>query len=95
MFNKHKPEIQRIDAAIDDVLAQMQTVTAASIQYGKMTDQLAKLYDLRTRTAGTNAVSNETIATISANLIGIGMILHHERAHVITTKALGFVSKLR
>lgn len=95
MFNKRKPETDRIDTAIDELLIQMQQVSAASIQYAKMTDQLAKLYDLRTRTAGTTAVSPDTIATVAANLIGIGMILHHERAHVITTKAIGFVSKLR
>jgi hypothetical protein len=40
-------------------------------------------------------ISYETWATIGANLLGIGMILMHERAHVVATKALGFVSKLK
>ena len=37
----------------------------------------------------------ETLALIAANLIGIGLILGHERLGVVTSKAIGFVSKLR
>ena len=39
--------------------------------------------------------SADTLAIIGANIVGIVMILGHERANVIATKALGFVSKLR
>ena len=34
-------------------------------------------------------------APLIANLVGIAMILYHEKADVITTKALGFVTKGR
>ena len=37
----------------------------------------------------------ETLALIAANLVGIGLILGHERLGVVTSKAIGFVSKLR
>lgn len=40
-------------------------------------------------------ISNETWATIGANLLGIVLVLGHERAHVITTKAFGLISKIR
>jgi hypothetical protein len=42
-----------------------------------------------------NRVSLATVATIVANLAGIAVIMSHERTHIIATKALGFVSKLK
>lgn len=38
-------------------------------------------------------ISLESWAAIGANLAGILLILNHERANVITTKALGFLRK--
>ena len=40
-------------------------------------------------------VSKETWAIVGANLAGIVLIIGHERLSVITTKALGFISKLK
>lgn len=40
-------------------------------------------------------VSPDTLALIGANIVGIVMIIGHERANVIASKALGFVSKLK
>lgn len=37
----------------------------------------------------------ETVALIAANLLGIAIIVGHERLNVVTTKAVGFVSKLK
>lgn len=40
-------------------------------------------------------VSKDTLAIIGANLAGIAIIIGYERLNVITSKAIGFVSKLR
>lgn len=40
-------------------------------------------------------VSKDTLAIIGANIAGIVLILGHERLNVITSKALGFVSRLK
>ena len=40
-------------------------------------------------------IKPETLALIAANLAGIALILGHERLNVVTTKAIGFVSKLK
>ena len=42
-----------------------------------------------------NRISKAQLATILANLAGIAVIMSHERTHIIVTKALGFVSKLK
>ena len=38
-------------------------------------------------------LSKETIAVIAANLVGIVLIIGHERLNVITSKALSFIMK--
>lgn len=40
-------------------------------------------------------IKPETLALIGANLAGIVIIVGHERLHVVATKAIGFVTKLR
>ncbi len=40
-------------------------------------------------------LSMETWAVIAANLAGIVLILGYERVNIVTSKALGFVSKLK
>lgn len=41
------------------------------------------------------SVSPETKASIAANLLGILIILNHERAHVLTSKAMQQLAKIR
>jgi hypothetical protein len=38
-------------------------------------------------------VSKDVLAPVVGNLLGIGAILFHERANVITTKAMGLIIK--
>ena len=40
-------------------------------------------------------IKPETVALIAANLLGIAIIVGHERLNVVTTKAVGFVTKLK
>ena len=40
-------------------------------------------------------IKADTLVLVGANLAGIALILGHERLNVVTTKALGFVSKLK
>ena len=60
----------------------------------KVADQLIQLHTIQTANARTK-VSADTLATIAANLAGILIIVKHEQANVIASKALGFVAKLR
>lgn len=58
-------------------------------------DAVLDLMDKRKKLDSKDSISPNTIATVSANLLGIGMILYHEKVHVISSKALGFVFKGR
>jgi hypothetical protein len=90
MFQKN-PIDSKIDETILTLLAKMEEVEDKSTtEYASMVDQMSKLYKLREE----NSVSMDTWATIAANILGIVIVLNHERAHVIASKSFGFVRKL-
>lgn len=87
-----------LETTIDTVLSEMANEDPFSAKYANMADQLTKLYALKEtdhKIKTDNRVSKETWATIAANLAGIAIIVGHERAHVVTSKALSFIMKMR
>ena len=40
-------------------------------------------------------VDGNTVLTVAANLVGILLILQHENLHAVSSKALGFIMKLK
>jgi hypothetical protein len=89
MFKRNQIEVN-LDNEINHLLELMDKELKYSDEYAKMTDQMTKLYELRNK----SRVSKETLATIGANLAGIIVLMNHERAHVIASKAFGFVKKI-
>lgn len=83
-----------LDLAIDTVLKQMDDLTPDSDEYAKMVTQLEKLHKMKTE-GSPKPVSRDVWVTTSANLVGIVLIIAHERIAVITTKALAMLPKLR
>ena len=83
-----------LEKAIDDVLRHMEQETPGTPEFEAMTDQLVKLHAMKT-TESPSRVSPDTLATIAANLLGILVIVGHERTNIITSKALSFIMKLR
>jgi hypothetical protein len=94
MFKKPDPEPSALELVITNLLDEMQLTSCDSEEYSKMVAHLTKLYSLKEQDTP-KRVSPETWAMIGGNLAGIMLILQHERFHVITSKALSFVSKLR
>lgn len=95
MFTMKKTtEPTDLDRAIADVHRSMRTVSADSEEYAKMVVQLAALTKLKEQEAP-KRVSADTKAIVIANLAGILMILTYEHTRVVTTKAIGFIAKLR
>jgi len=96
MFKKDPPrELQDLDRLIESVYSDLAGFTSDSEEFDKMSDQLKKLLELRTKIAPQTRVSPDVLATVGANLLGIIVILGYEHAHVVTSKALQFVMKLR
>ena len=82
-----------LEKEIDSVIESMSAVDPDTDEYCKMAENLERLY--RAKGNDRAGISSDTIAIIAGNLVGIAMILWHERAEIITTKALGFVIKGR
>lgn len=80
------PEIERIkgDLAFEDTGSEV---------YEQKLRQLVTLYELNKKKKLN--ISGDTIVMATVNLLGILLILKHEQLNVVSSKALGFVSKLR
>lgn len=97
MFNRNdSTEKTKLEEAIDELFNEMSNLSGDDPAYAKMVDQLDTLYklkevdhkvDVRTR------VSADTLAIVVGNLAAVVLIVGHERANVITTKALSFLAK--
>lgn len=88
-------EKSEIDAKIDEeiirLLAELEQENDKDTkEYASMVEQVIKLKELRNK----SSISMETWATIGANILGLVVILNHERAHVIASKAFSLVKKI-
>lgn len=95
-----KPETNKVKVteAINALLDEMSGHPGNSSEYAALTDQLTKLYALKevdTKVESTRRVSADTLAIVGGNILGIVMIVGHERASVLTSKALTLLTKLR
>lgn len=93
MFRKHQtdPKLQAIiDQAFDDLL----TMKYSDEAWKKQVDKIDQLRELDRSTRPKDLDPN-TVLLAATNLLGIFLIISHERAHVITTKALGFIPRLK
>jgi hypothetical protein len=86
-----------LDEAIELLLLEMKSHEAYTDQYSNCVDQLAKLYDIKKSLEKDNKkiVSYDQMLAVAGNLAGILLILNFERAGIVTSKALGFVAKLK
>lgn len=83
-----------LDVLINEALDQSKGSDILSEEYKNRMAQIERLFKLKEHSAP-KPVSRDTMVIAATNLIGIGMILGWERAHVVTSKALGFVMKSR
>lgn len=87
-------EDENLQKVIDDLLLEMQSMNKLSDEYDLCIKHLTKLYALK-EDKSKRRVSADTMAVVLGNLAGIVLIVGHERAHVVTSKALNFVMKAR
>lgn len=94
MFTLKEPHETGLDEVIDELIADMKSSDTDTEAYKHRVDQLVKLYKLK-EFDSKKRVSADTMAVVAGNLLGIVLIVGHERAHIVTSKALSFVLKLR
>lgn len=89
-----KSEIQtKLDAEINSALEKLEAIPdKTSKDYGNLVDHISRLHKLKAEEKP-KQVNPDTMVIVAANVVGILMILNHERLHPITSKALNFVAK--
>lgn len=94
MSQPENPDI--IDFASEEkrLLTSLRAKTPGSDEYTDILDQLTKLSKL-TAESKPKPISRDTLASIAANLTGILLVINHEQASIITTKAMSMLPKLR
>ena len=93
MFQKQTSE-KSLNSEIQRVLNLMNQEDPESEIYNDQLDRLSKLHALKVAETK-NRVSRDTIVIVAANLVGILLVLQHERTTVIPKTAMTFVQKLR
>lgn len=93
MFNRTDPTDALLNENIERVLQDLKGEDPETEKYASISARLTELYAIKNENRS-RRVSPDTLATIGANLLGIGIIVGHERTHIVTSKALGFIRKL-
>lgn len=83
-----------VDLEIDALLEEMAVEHGDTDKYKKLADNLKTLYEIKATSKKTRIDPN-TIVTAGASLAGILLVLNYEKVDIITTKALGFIPKVR
>jgi hypothetical protein len=92
MFKKTEDAISaRIDQQITQLLDFMDRENDYSDDYKTMANQLTKLIELRDKP---DKISKDTWVTVGTHIAGLAVLMNHERAHVIASKAFGLLRKV-
>lgn len=84
----------RTDSLIDAVLEKMHEVGVDSEEYPKLLAHLKGLNEIKAAERPPR-ISPDTMALIAGNLTGILLIIAYEQKHVMTSKALAQINRLR
>jgi hypothetical protein len=82
------------DKQVRRILRELETTDPGSEEYGRLVERLNKLQRMRAEDRP-ERLSPNTAAIVSANLLGIVMIIRHEQLNLITSKALGVLLRLK
>jgi hypothetical protein len=92
MFTRSTPEPTHLETVIDDGLSKLEETGIGTTDSAQIIDQLEKLHKMLPKKEP--FVTFETLAPIIANVVGIVAILNYEKLNPITSKAIGFVTKI-
>lgn len=94
MFNRKPKTDSLLNEEIARTIIVMRDVDIHTAEYDILMDKVDKLTKLKTDNSR-DLPSSNTLINAGVNLAGILLIIRHENVNVITSKALGFVSKLK
>lgn len=95
MFTSKTPvEPTPLEKEMTNVLSHLEGINPASDEYATVLDKLEKLNALKEpQKEPKKRISPDALVSAGASLLGIVLILSYEQTHVVTTKALSFITK--
>lgn len=84
-----------LDRAMDRALTELELRDVSTEEYARTLDHVVKLQKMKREEEDALSISPNTLITVGANLLGIFLILKHEKLDIITSKAMSFVLKPR
>lgn len=82
------------DIEVNHILKQMASMEPESTDYKAAVDNLKTLTEARGQKTN-STISADTIVSGVVSLLGILLILNHEKLDVITSKSISFIPKMR
>lgn len=86
------------DATIEGALKELEDLSITDEDFGVAAENLKRLYEadrIRKQAEADRLPSPDAILAAGANILGIVLILKYEELGVITSKALGFVNRVK
>jgi hypothetical protein len=84
--------------AIDRLYEHLAYHEPTSPEYASIQEQILKFHATKqedTKVNSSKRLSTDVLVTVIANLAGVAMIVEYERAAVVTSKAIAFITKLK
>lgn len=94
MFKRKPKTDTTTQDLIDTAKSQLFVHDADSKEYDDILNQIERLHKLLLKDKEAS-ISPDVVLTVAANLLGILLILNHERLNVVTSKAMSFVIKAK
>ncbi len=91
---KKSSEDSMLDAALKRAHLKLKGYDPNSVEYRKILDDIVKLHKMK-EAETPSPVSYDTIVLAATNILGIVMVLKHEQARIITTKAWNMIKTPR
>ena len=93
-MSSKRESAKALDVLIVDASTALMNMDVTENDYEETLARLERLHAIRAAMRG-QGVSPDALMTVFGNLAGIAIIVGHERTHIITSKALAFILKLR
>lgn len=94
MFNRKPAENTLADEAIENAYNELKGYDADSEEYAQIIEQIVKMHEMQVKQTP-DRISKDTLLMVLGNLAGIVVIVGHERAHIVTSKAMSLIRSAR
>jgi hypothetical protein len=94
MFKINTPKKPVVDDEIVHILKKLEELDPSSKEYADACLNLKVLHEARSYKTK-NSIDMDTLIIAGANILGIVLVLYHEKFDIISSKAFGMIMKVR